>query len=201
MIHTIDWQNVPDVITKEQFYKICHISKSTAAYLLRSGKVPCEYNGKKTRCYKIRKADVQKFLAERAVLPELYTAPKGWQGNDANNKELPASLAKAMRDFFAMRIKDKADVLTAQEVAALTGYGRKNHIPLVQRLRIETFYHRYNLPYSQSVLLDFFCSPYFCSVYQKSAWHKAALIEFHQERGKRELAAARKALLENKVQK
>ena len=53
----INWNEVPDVITKEQFYRICHISKSTALYLLKSGAVPCEYSGKKTRCYKIKKDD------------------------------------------------------------------------------------------------------------------------------------------------
>ena len=54
----INWDSIPDVITKDQLYQICHISKSTALYLLRSGKIPCEYTGKKTRCYKIKKADV-----------------------------------------------------------------------------------------------------------------------------------------------
>ena len=54
----INWDSIPDIITKDQLYQICHISKSTALYLLRSGKIPCEYTGKKTRCYKIKKADV-----------------------------------------------------------------------------------------------------------------------------------------------
>ena len=31
----------PDEITKDQFYRICHISKKTASYLLESGIVPC----------------------------------------------------------------------------------------------------------------------------------------------------------------
>ena len=43
----INWDAVPDVITKDQLYQICHISKSTALYLLQSGKIPCEYTGKK----------------------------------------------------------------------------------------------------------------------------------------------------------
>lgn len=56
--NAINWDAVPDVITKDQLYRICHISKSTALYLLQSGKIPCEYTGRKTRCYKIKKADV-----------------------------------------------------------------------------------------------------------------------------------------------
>ena len=30
----------PEVITKDQFYRIAHISKATALFLLQSGKVP-----------------------------------------------------------------------------------------------------------------------------------------------------------------
>ena len=39
----INWDSIPDIITKDQLYQICHISKSTALYLLRSGKIPCEW--------------------------------------------------------------------------------------------------------------------------------------------------------------
>ena len=42
----IDWDSVPDVMNKDQFYRLCHISKSTALHLLKSGKVPCEWWGK-----------------------------------------------------------------------------------------------------------------------------------------------------------
>ncbi|MEE0598500.1 MAG: hypothetical protein UCK97_05550 [Acutalibacteraceae bacterium] len=79
-VFPINWDSVPDVMNKEQFFRICHIRKSTALHLLKSGKVPCECSGKKTRCYKIRKEDVKAYLEERAIFPELYSAPKGWYG-------------------------------------------------------------------------------------------------------------------------
>ena len=79
-VFPINCDSVPDVMNKEQFFRICHISKSTALHLLKSGKVPCECSGKKTRCYKIRKEDVKAYLEERAIFPELYSAPKGWYG-------------------------------------------------------------------------------------------------------------------------
>ena len=78
----INWDDIPDIITKDQLYQICHISKSTALYLLRSGKIPCEYTGKQTRCYKIKKEDVIAYLNNRKVFPESYSAPAGWyKGN------------------------------------------------------------------------------------------------------------------------
>ena len=62
MLVCIDWKSVPDVISKEQFYKLCHISKSTALYLLSSGTVPCRCSGKATHSYQIKKEDVKKYL-------------------------------------------------------------------------------------------------------------------------------------------
>ena len=61
-VFPVNWDSVPEVMNKEQFFRICHISKSTALHLLKSGKVPCEWSGKKTRCYKIRKEDVKAYL-------------------------------------------------------------------------------------------------------------------------------------------
>lgn len=91
-VFPVNWDSVPEVMNKEQFFRICHISKSTALHLLKSGKVPCEWSGKKTRCYKIRKEDVKAYLEERAIFPELYSAPKGWYGTHyvaRLSKELP----------------------------------------------------------------------------------------------------------------
>ena len=45
-VFPVNWDSVPEVMNKEQFFRICHISKSTALHLLKSGKVPCEWSGK-----------------------------------------------------------------------------------------------------------------------------------------------------------
>ena len=39
----------PEYITKEQMYRICHISKKTCSFLLESGLIPNIDSGKKTR--------------------------------------------------------------------------------------------------------------------------------------------------------
>lgn len=39
-VFPVNWDSVPEVMNKEQFFRICHISKSTALHLLKSGKVP-----------------------------------------------------------------------------------------------------------------------------------------------------------------
>ena len=74
MIDFIDWDEVPEVMSKEQFYQICHISKTTAGMLLKSGKVPSEYCPK-PRCYKIKKQDVMKYLENRVLRKSSYGLP------------------------------------------------------------------------------------------------------------------------------
>lgn len=65
----INWDSIPDIITKDQLYQICHISKSTALYLLRSGKIPCEYTRKKTRCYKSKRLMLLHILKREKYFP------------------------------------------------------------------------------------------------------------------------------------
>lgn len=123
----IDWDSVPDVMNKDQFCHLCHISKSTALHLLKSGKVPCEWTGKKTRCYKIKKEDVRAYLEERAVYPELYSAPRGWYGGHyvaKLSKELPEDVLRQIHDYYAKLLSKYKDVVTVQDVVTLTGYAK-----------------------------------------------------------------------------
>ena len=64
-MNNINWGKVSDELAMEQFYKLCHVSKKTARYLLRSGKIPCKYTGKRTHSYTIRKGGVIAFPKNR----------------------------------------------------------------------------------------------------------------------------------------
>ncbi len=115
--HAINWDAVPDVITKDQLYRICHISKSTALYLLQSGKIPCEYTGRKTRCYKIKKEDVIAYLENRKVFPESYSAPAGWYKGDYTvqmEEQVPPIVREHLRLYYTELLSGYPDVLTTQ---------------------------------------------------------------------------------------
>ena len=117
-----NWDSIPDIITKDQLYQICHISKSTALYLLRSGKIPCEYTGKKTRCYKIKKADVITYLEKRKVFPESYSAPAGWyKGNYAvkMSAEVPEQTLENMRLYYTELCELKKEQLEKENYVLL----------------------------------------------------------------------------------
>ena len=42
-------EQYPEIISKDQLYRICHISKRKARWLLENGIIPCEDSGKQTR--------------------------------------------------------------------------------------------------------------------------------------------------------
>lgn len=130
-------ETYPDCMTKDQFYRIAHISKRHAKYLLDSGLVPCRDSGKKTRRYTIQTRDVITFLCDREDHPEKYKAPKGlYIGNSGRpkcrNRDNPA--AEIIRFHFTEpertglyreweRLADGYDdLLSTSEATELTGY-------------------------------------------------------------------------------
>ena len=177
----INCDSIPDIITKDQLYQICHISKSTALYLLRSGKIPCEYTGKKTRCYKIKKSDVITYLEKRKIFPESYSAPAGWyKGNYSIKLEtkIPENALKNMRQYYTEMLAQYPDVMTATEVSTIIGYGKTTVNNWSRKGHLKAF-KRNNMNHIPKVYLIEFCySKYFRTITRKSDWHIRALQEF-----------------------
>lgn len=178
---SINWDSIPDIITKDQLYQICHISKSTALYLLRSGKIPCEYTGKKTRCYKIKKADVITYLEKRKVFPESYSAPAGWYKGNYTVKmktEVPEQVLENMKLYYTELFEQYPDVLTATEISKVIGYGATSINDWCKKGYLKAF-KRINVNHIPKVYLIEFCSSkYFRTITRKSDWHIRALQEF-----------------------
>jgi hypothetical protein len=178
----INWNEVPDVINKEQFYRICHISKSTALTLLRNGTVPCEHSGKKTRCYKIKKSDVQKYLESKGKFPEYYSAPKGWY-RGYRKVSLPTNMSddmlKQLHEYYTDLLSDYKDVISSKEVVKMTGYAKTTITNWCGKGRLKYFI-KHNTYYIPKVfLIEFFCSTYFRSIIRKTSWHIQTINEFH----------------------
>lgn len=181
----INWNDVPDIISKDDFYRLCHISKSTALHLLRSGKVPCEFSGKKTRCYRIRKEDVRKYMEQRAIFPELYSAPQGWYGEHYQSnvqKEMPEAMLQEMCTYFIKLLTDRRDVMTTPEIVKLTGYGRTAINNWCAKGNLKHFKKGINNLVPKVFLVDFFCSLPFRSITRKTPWHVKTLQDFQSQR-------------------
>lgn len=183
--NAINWDSIPDVITKDQLYRICHISKSTALYLLQSGKIPCEYTGKRTRCYKIKKEDVVAYLQDRKVFPESYSAPAGWYSGSypvKMKREIPPAVREDMHGYYQGLLSKYPDVLTADDVVKLTGYVKTSVNNWCRKGHLKSF-KKHGCNYiPKEYLIEFFCSPYFRTIVRKSNWHIYILKEFARQR-------------------
>ena len=185
MYDWIDWEQIPDILTKEQFYQICHISKDTARYLLQSGKVPCKYTGKRTHCYQIRKEDVKAYLHSRGICPENYTAPPGWYGTQCKNstgmpRMLSAQTLKKLHSYYTALLVSCPDVMSVTEITDLTGY-HKTTVNNWCCKKLVPYFTRHRMNYiPKAALVKFFCSEDFRTISHKTRWHIHTLRDFNQ---------------------
>lgn len=171
---SINWDEIPETITKDQFYRICHISKQTARFLLQSGKVPCKYSGKRTRCYTIKKKDVIEYLRNRERCPEAYKVIPGWYSggyNPRSHQDIPSDILDSMREYYSGLLKNEPGVMTARNIHTLTGYAVTSINNWVLKGNLKAFRKGSINMIPKVYLVDFFCSIYFRTIQRKTPWH------------------------------
>ena len=169
----------PEVITKDQFYRIAHISKATALFLLQSGKVPCKDSGKKTRRYKIR--------TDREINPANDRAPDCWyKGRSGSYKsrvtyrnelsEMDEKTEEAFRSYITGQLDGYGDLLTVAEASEFIGYCDTSFHRWCAEKRIKAFNisGRYLIP--KLCFVDFLASPYSYGITRKT-WKHLLLIK------------------------
>lgn len=126
-------QAYPPVITLEQLYQICHISKRKAKWLLETKLIPCQDSGKKTRRFKIRTENVVAYLIGQAANPEKYRAPVGMFNASKNGTHLQNTMSRARyfvidassyHAYISNLWRDLPDALTTSEIHACTGLSK-----------------------------------------------------------------------------
>ena len=119
------YEEYPEIISADQLYRICRISKRKAKWLLDGGYIPCQDSGKKTRRYKIRIDDVVAYLRTLETAPETVAAPVGLFNN--KNKRINPIAQINVRDFqrFLYALwAEQPDALTPKDVRSLIGYSQ-----------------------------------------------------------------------------
>lgn len=122
----------PEYVNKEQFFKIAHISKRTAQYLLQSKKVPCTESGKKTRKYKIKVSDIIAYLTDREIRPRYYLPSCSDKINLTTKSYLHSKMyslteeEKNMLRYYLMNeLVTLDDVLTIKDISVHLGLSRE----------------------------------------------------------------------------
>lgn len=169
----------PAHISKEQLYKICHISKRTALYLLESGLIPCANSGKQTRKYTVATQDVIDYLMRRDKEPERYLAPTGWyKGKSKNNFiNLSPELNRKMRFYFEQLMESYPDVLSVQQVAEITGYKDATTARWCSCKKLYHFCISGKLKIPKVSLLEFMMSVDFREIRTKSKKHREFIMD------------------------
>ena len=130
----------PETITKEQLYKLCHVSKKTAQHYLVNGVIPCENSGKKTRQYTIRTVDVVHFLEARDRDPDACLAPLGWykQSRTACHPRIHSpTMQKKLTAALEIILQGYPDVLTSNQAAEVTGYHHETIVRWCAKRKLE----------------------------------------------------------------
>jgi len=176
-------QSYPEYITKDQMYRICHISKKTCTFLLESGLVPNIDSGKKTRRFKIKTIAVIEYLKDREDYPELYKAPdgfykgKGCKKSPSFDEVFTKPDLTHMRQYYEKLLSEYSDVMTVEQVAHFTGYCKNSVGRWCGKQELKRFFIRQRFQIPKEYLLDFLVSKYFIGIAVKSTKHK----EFNEQ--------------------
>lgn len=178
-----DWilAEYPETISKEQMYKLCHISKRTALYLLDSGLVPARNTGKETHRYAIATADVVRYLKARKRDPAKFQPPANWYRD--KNKPPPGQPLYALiqlkntaanRERLAKWLAHLPDALRAEDVRHITGYGHKKVDGWFHSGLLPSFNVRGKMLIPKAALIAFMLSTEFGGI-RVAKEHEAAL--------------------------
>ena len=182
----------PKTMSKDQFYKVAHISKATALFLLQSGLVPCKDSGKKTRRYTIKTKDVIRYLQERIVSPEKFQAVDGWYmtrsgyGKSRNTgKDKLMSLTpeqnELLRQHFENELIGYNDLMNTYEFAFFLGYSRTKVINWCNQKKLKAFSISGSLLIPKITAAEFLASPKAYCISPKSFRHKLFIEDFYSK--------------------
>lgn len=116
----------PATISMDQLYKICHVSKRKARWLLVHGVIPCEDNGNQTRRFAIKLTDVIIFLKNLEQgkvknMPPPGSFPSKPPVKHINRKKVtPSAFTALLKKQWA----DQPDMLLPEQAGKLLSYTR-----------------------------------------------------------------------------
>ena len=179
-----------EIISLEQLYKMLHISKRKAAWMLQNGIIPCEIRNTPTHKYSIRKEDVLAYIArseheKRSEIPVgIFNAKKT---NNPRRTESPDSDCGGYFDdtHYKLRGKERArfkemledllsavpDTLTVDEVVKLTGYSRKTILRYVHRKYVYSVNIMGKYYISKHSIINYLATDKAFKNTQKTEWH------------------------------
>ena len=181
----------------EQLYKMFHVSKRKAAWMLNNGIIPCQIRPTKTHRYIILREDVEAYLQKkraerRKEIPVgIFNAKPTKQKVVINNNrpmdtvdlaECFITIADECKDDFRTHVEKRLqyfpDAITADKAADIMGYAKNTVHSYIQQKRIFAVQisGKYILP--KSALVEFLVDDFAFEIIHKSTWHINTILTF-----------------------
>lgn len=174
-------EEYPKTISMEQLYRICHISKRKALWLLEHGVIPCEDSGKQTRRFRIQLEDVIDFLRKRDAEELDAVIPHGIFSSSSRNEPYTYLNSEALFSLLIDRWQDTPDMLTVKQAETICGYRTTTMNRWLQLGHVRGVpYYGVNL-ISKESLAEYLASPEGQRISVKSEAHRLLLEEFCTE--------------------
>ena len=186
-----------EIISLEQLYKMLHISKRKAAWMLQNGIIPCEIRNTPTHKYSIRKEDALAYIAKsehekRKEIPiGIFNAKKTNNPRRTESQDLDCGgyfddthhkLRGKERARFKEMLEDLLsavpDTLTADEVVELTGYSRTTILRYARKKYIYAVTILGKRYISKKSLISYLATDRAFKNTQKTPWHIAVIERF-----------------------
>ena len=188
-------------ISLEQLYKMLHISKRKAAWMLNNGIIPCRIRPTKTHRYIILREDVEVYLQKkraerRKEIPVgIFNAKPTKQKVMINNNrpmdtvdlaECFITIADECKDDFRTHVEKRLqyfpDAITADKAADIMGYAKNTVHSYIQQKRIFAVQisGKYIVP--KSALVEFLVDDFAFEIIHKSTWHMNTILAFTKKK-------------------
>ena len=183
-------------ISLEQLYKILHISKRKASWMLNNGIIPCRIRPTATHRYIIRLEDVEIYLqkqrkARREEIPVgIFNAKPRKRAVLLNRRpvdtvtiaECYTTLADEYKDAFRAHVEKRlrytADAFVIDTAAEIIGYSRGMVLSHIQQKHFDAVRISGKYIISKAAIVDFLVSDIAFGIVNKSAWHMNTILMF-----------------------
>jgi hypothetical protein len=152
----------PDIISLDQLYRICGISKRSARYLVENKIIPSTDTGKKTWRYHIKLEDVIAYLRKREKVGSMIPCGEASSRKKSARQSrrtyasyIQEGEERAIADYFSFLYSDYPDVLTSIHIVEMTGLSRRTVLQFLKADVIKSLWAQGQYIVPKPYFLDF----------------------------------------------
>lgn len=148
-------------VSKEEFYKSCHISKKTVYNLIKSGRIKAiKRNCGSLHCYEIPISEIERLESIRFYLNKLRDEEIG-----------------KVKEYYSKKLKNHPDVITSEDVQAITGYAKETVRRWIQSEKLVATVYKSKYIITKNDFLNFVTSTHYVGITRKSQEHLSDFIK------------------------